>query len=324
MKKIIVTGAAGFIGSNLVDHLLSRGHEVLGLDNFSTGRRRFIEKATTHPNFKIITCDLLDKGEIVQYFQGYDVVFHLAANADVRFGFTHPRKDLEQNTIVTFNVLEAMRAHSIKNIVFSSTGAIYGESKIIPTPEDCPMPTQTSLYGASKLACEGLIQAYCEGFDFQSWIFRFVSVLGERYTHGHVFDFYKKLLNNPNTLEILGDGHQKKSYIYIQDCIEAMMLGIEKEKDKINIFNLGTPEMIEVFNSIEIIKKFMNIDPKIISQDSTKGWIGDNPMLFLDTKKINSLGWQPKFSFRDGVIKTLEWFEGNAWAVSEKTSKERL
>ena len=324
MKKIIVTGAAGFIGSNLVDHLLSRGHEVLGLDNFSTGRHRFIEKATTHPNFKIITCDLLDKGEIVQYFQGYDVVFHLAANADVRFGFTHPRKDLEQNTIVTFNVLEAMRAHSIKNIVFSSTGAIYGESKIIPTPEDCPMPTQTSLYGASKLACEGLIQAYCEGFDFQSWIFRFVSVLGERYTHGHVFDFYKKLLNNPNTLEILGDGHQKKSYIYIQDCIEAMMLGIEKEKDKINIFNLGTPEMIEVFNSIEIIKKFMNIDPKIISQDSTKGWIGDNPMLFLDTKKINSLGWQPKFSFRDGVIKTLEWFEGNAWAVSEKTSKERL
>ena len=188
MKKVVITGAAGFIGSNLVDDLLARGLNVLGLDNFSSGNVKFIESAKEHPNFNIISCDLLDQSSVEKYLDGSDFVFHFAANADVRFGTKHPSKDLEQNTIATFNVLEAMRKNSIQNIVFASSAVMYGEAQIIPTPEDGPMPIQTSLYGASKLACEAMIEAYCEGFNFKSWIFRFVSILGQRYTHGHVYD----------------------------------------------------------------------------------------------------------------------------------------
>ena len=206
-----------------------------------------------------------------------------------------------------------MRVNNIKKIVYSSTGSIYGESQIIPTPEDCPMPIQTSLYAASKISCESMIQAYCEGFEFQSWIFRFVSVLGERYTHGHVIDFYSKLKKNPNKLHVLGNGHQQKSYIYIQDCILGMMIGLEKADNKINIFNLGTEESIEVLDSIEVIKEFMNVQPEIITQNSIRGWVGDNPLILLDINKIKSLGWMPKLSIRNGIQKTLEWLENNKW-----------
>jgi len=317
METVVVTGVAGFIGSNLADHLLAKGYKVLGLDNFSTGKTKFLESANNHPNFKLIVCDLSDINSFKDSLSGYDCVFHLAANADVRFGIEHPNKDLEQNTIVTFNVLEAMRANNITKIIFSSTGSVYGESLIIPTPEDCPMPIQTSLYGASKLAAESMIQAYCEGFNFQSWIFRFVSVLGERYIHGHVYDFYDKLSKNPNSLSILGNGHQTKSYIYVSDCIEAMILGVEKANRKVNIINLGTPETIEVFDSIKIITEFMDINPKIIPQDSIRGWVGDNPMIFLDTTKMNSFGWQPRVSIRDGIIKTLKWLRSNEWIFVE-------
>jgi UDP-glucose 4-epimerase len=313
METVVVTGVAGFIGSNLADHLLAKGYKVLGLDNFSTGKTKFLESANNHPNFKLIVCDLSDINSFQDSLSGYDCVFHLAANADVRFGLEHPRKDLEQNTLVTFNVLEAMRVNNIKKIVYSSTGSIYGESQIIPTPEDCPMPIQTSLYAASKISCESMIQAYCEGFEFQSWIFRFVSVLGERYTHGHVIDFYSKLKKNPNKLHVLGNGHQQKSYIYIQDCILGMMIGVEKADNKINIFNLGTEESIEVLDSIEVIKEFMNVQPEIITQNSIRGWVGDNPLILLDINKIKSLGWMPKLSIRNGIQKTLEWLENNKW-----------
>ena len=321
MKKIVVTGAAGFIGSNLTDYLLNSGYQVLGLDNFSTGRSEFLESAMGHPNFKLLICDLSDTESFKNNIFGYDCVFHFAANADVRFGTEHPSKDLEQNTIVTFNVLEAMRENNINKIVFSSTGAIYGESRIIPTPEDCPMPIQTSLYGASKLSCESMIQAYCEGFNFQAWIFRFVSVLGERYTHGHVYDFYEKLLTNPDSLGILGDGNQTKSYIYVHDCIEAMILGIERANEKVNVINLGTSETIEVFDSIKVITEFMGINPKIIAQDSIRGWIGDSPMIYLDTAKMNSYGWEPSVSIRDGIIKTLEWLKGSEWLFKGASKK---
>ena len=313
METVVVTGVAGFIGSNLADHLLAKGYKVLGLDNFSTGKTKFLESANNHPNFKLIVCDLSDINSFKDSLSGYDCVFHLAANADVRFGLEHPRKDLEQNTLVTFNVLEAMRVNNIKKIVYSSTGSIYGESQIIPTPEDCPMPIQTSLYAASKISCESMIQAYCEGFEFQSWIFRFVSVLGERYTHGHVIDFYSKLKKNPNKLHVLGNGHQQKSYIYIQDCILGMMMGVEKADSKVNIFNLGTEESIEVLDSIEVIKEFMNVQPEIITQNSIRGWVGDNPLILLDINKIKSLGWMPKLSIRNGIQKTLEWLENNKW-----------
>src|SRR5712691_2981994 len=221
--RCFVTGAAGFIGSSIVDRLLASGHSVVGYDNFSTGQRRFLEDASKSPQFRLVEADLLNTDALRSAVAGSDMVFHLAANADVRFGTHHPFKDIEQNTIATFNVLEAMRANGIKRIAFASTGSIYGETSVVPTPEDAPFPIQTSLYGASKLAGEGLIQAYCEGFGFEGYVFRFVSILGERYTHGHVFDFYHQLLEHPDHLHALGDGTQRKSYLYVQDCVDAML-----------------------------------------------------------------------------------------------------
>ena len=264
MVLVFVTGGAGFIGSNLVDRLLRDGHEVTAYDNFSTGRRAFLEAAHGCPRFRLVRGDLLDLPSLAKAMQGSEIVFHLAANADVRFGTEHPRKDLEQNTIATFNVLEAMRGSGVRRIAFSSTGSVYGEACVFPTPEDAAFPVQTSLYGASKLACEGLIAAYCEGFGVQGYIFRFVSILGERYIHGHVFDFYKALLDNPHELHVLGDGRQRKSYLYVQDCIDAILLAIEKAQDKVNFFNLGTDEYCAVNDSIGWICGHLGLAPRRI------------------------------------------------------------
>ncbi|BEI32951.1 NAD-dependent epimerase/dehydratase family protein [Polynucleobacter sp. HIN5] len=310
---VAVTGCAGFIGSNLVDRLLDFGYVVTGIDNFSTGQKRFLSQALLNPRFKLIEIDLLNLDGLKVALKDCEIVFHLAANADVRFGTDHPHKDLEQNTIATFNVLEAIRSNGIKKIVFSSTGSVYGESPVIPTPEDGPFPIQTSLYGASKAACEGLISAYCEGFGIQSWIFRFVSILGERYTHGHIFDFYQKLKNNPSYLPVLGNGKQRKSYLYIQDCIDAIMLAIQKSGEKVNIFNLGVSDYVEVNDSISWICQELAVSPRLDYSGGDRGWIGDNPFIFLDTNKIQSLGWKPKLGIREGVIKTVEYLRANEW-----------
>jgi len=313
--KYFVTGCAGFIGSNLVDRLLKENHQVVGYDNFSTGRREFLSDALKSPNFILIEGDLLNTELLNQSMKEIDFVFHLAANADVRFGIEHPRKDLDQNTIATFNVLEAMRHHHIKKIAFSSTGSIYGEAKVIPTPEDVAFPIQTSLYGASKLACEGMIAAYAEGFDFQAYIFRFVSILGERYTHGHVIDFYKQLLAHPGSLDVLGNGHQKKSYLYIQDCLDAIFTVIEEAKDKVNIVNLGTDEYCEVNDSIRWISACLNLQPALTYQGGERGWIGDNPFIFLDCSKVRKLGWKPKLTIEEGIIRTLNYLQENTWVL---------
>lgn len=318
--RYFITGCAGFIGSNLVDRLLKDGHEVVGIDNLSTGQSEFLVDAKQSKQFSFIRGDLLDKAALTNAMQGeFDAVFHFAANADVRFGTEHPRKDLEQNTIATFNVLEAMRANHIKCIAFASTGSIYGEAKVIPTPEDAPFPIQTSLYGASKLAAEGLIAAYCEGFGMQSYIFRFVSILGERYTHGHVFDFYKQLLANPEELNILGNGKQKKSYLYIQDCIDAIMLAMNKSQEKVNIFNLGTDEYCQVDDSIGWICETLQISPRRIYTGGERGWIGDNPFIFLDGSRIRELGWKPKLSIQEGIIQTLKFLQKNTWVLENRT-----
>ncbi len=316
--KIIVTGAAGFIGSNLVDRLLEKGYQVIGVDNFSTGQVRFLDRALMSPNFQLNDVDILNLDNLKRTFVGGDTVFHLAANADVRFGTDHPHKDLEQNTIATHNILEAMRANRIKKVAFSSTGSVYGEAPVVPTPEDGPFPIQTSLYGASKAAGEGLIAAYCEGFGFQSWIFRFVSILGERYTHGHVFDFYQKLRVDPRRLSVLGNGKQRKSYLYVQDCIDAILLAMDKATDKVNIFNLGVDGYCEVNDSIGWICEELGVKPKLEYSGGDRGWIGDNPFIFLDTKKIQTLGWQPKFGIRDGVIKTVEYLRANEWVFEAR------
>ena len=316
--KAFVSGGAGFIGSNLVDRLLDVGYEVTVYDNLSTGLLQFLEYARDFDRFRLVEGDLLDEGSLSEAIAGHEFVFHLAANADVRFGTEHPRRDLEQNTIVTNNVLEAMRKNGISKIAFASTGSVYGDATVIPTPENAPFPIQTSFYAASKLAGEGLIGAYCGGFGFQSWIFRFVSILGERYTHGHVFDFYRKLKQNPSRLEVLGNGKQRKSYLYIQDCIDAMLFALEKSNESVNVLNLGVDGYCEVNDSIGWICEELGVTPKLEYSGSDRGWIGDNPFIFLDTSKIRDLGWKPKLSIQDGVLKTIQYLKTNEWVFEER------
>jgi UDP-glucose 4-epimerase len=317
-KRTFVTGVAGFIGSHLADHLLAEGYSVVGYDNFSTGSMRNLDGAVKQPGFNLIRGDALNLDALVSAMSGCDFVFHLSANADVRFGTEHPKKDVEQNIIATFNVLEAMRANGISRIALSSTGSIYGEPNLFPTPEDAPFPIQTSLYGASKLAGEGLIEAYCEGFGFQGYIFRFVSILGERYSHGHVFDFYRSLRRNPDELVVLGDGHQKKSYLYVRDCIDAVLFAVEKTHNKVNIFNLGTDEYCEVNDSIGWITEHLGLKPKLSYTGGERGWIGDSPFIFLDCRKIRALGWTPKLSIREGIIRTLDYLRANPWILEAR------
>jgi UDP-glucose 4-epimerase len=313
LKRVVVTGAAGFIGSNLVDSLLKQGIEVLGIDNLSTGRIEFLSDALSNSKFRLLKQDLFLDGILSDEFIGFDAVFHMAANADVRFGIDNPSRDLEQNTIVTHRVLEATRVAGIKNFVFSSTGSVYGEARVIPTPEDAPFPIQTSLYGASKLACEGLIAAYAESFGMKTWIFRFVSILGPRYTHGHVYDFYQQLVQNPSKLIVLGNGYQKKSYLHVSDCIEAIHTSLREFSNPVNIINLGVDSYCEVRDSISWIINEMKLDPEIIFGEESKGWIGDNPIIYLDTQKIQSLGWTPRYSIEEAVRNTVSFMQENPW-----------
>ena len=310
-KKVVVTGAAGFIGSNLVDSLLNQGIEVLGIDNFSTGRMEFLSEALSHPKFKLLKKDLYFGEDLSQVFVGMDAVFHLAANADVRFGPDHPARDLEQNTITTHKVLEAVRIAGVKKFIFSSTGSVYGEAEVVPTPENAPFPIQTSLYGASKLACEGLIAAYAESFGIQAWIFRFVSILGPRYTHGHVYDFYQQLMKDPKRLTVLGNGHQKKSYLHVSDCVSAIHISLEKSSKSVNIFNLGVDGYCEVRDSVGWITSEMGINPEISYGTESKGWIGDNPLIHLDTQRILDLGWKPKFTIEEGIRDSVRFLGSN-------------
>lgn len=310
-NRFLVTGCAGFIGSSLVDRLLKLNQEVKGIDNFSTGRREFLSNAMDSDKFSLLEGDIQDVDFCLRVVKDVDFVFHFAANADVRFGSKFPRLDLEQNTIATHNILEAMRINGIKNLGFSSTGSVYGEASTFPTPENSEFPVQTSLYGASKLAAEGMIAAYCEAYSFKSYIFRFVSILGPRYTHGHVYDFCKKLQSNPNELHVLGDGRQKKSYLHIEDCLSAIIDVISFCDEKVNIYNLGLPEYCELNDSISWITKRLNCKPAIKYSGGKRGWVGDNPFILLDVRKLQALGWQPNFSIRDGVEATIDFLVNN-------------
>jgi UDP-glucose 4-epimerase len=317
--KAFVTGCAGFIGSHLTDRLLSSGATVVGFDDFSSGQRRFLDGALRNPAFRLIEGNLLDADALQTAMRGMDCVFHLAANADVRRGIEQPRKDLENNTIATHNVLEWMRANDIRKVAFASTGSVYGESTVFPTPEDAPFPVQTSLYGASKLACEGLVSAYCEGFDMQAWIFRFVSILGERYSHGHVFDFYRQLRSDPTHLPVLGNGRQRKSYLDVQDCLDGMLLAMERAGGKVNLFNLGLDSYCEVNDSIGWICGALGISPRITYSGGERGWVGDNPFIFLDTRRIRELGWRPQLNIEQGVLKTLDYLQRNPWLLESRS-----
>ncbi len=312
---VVVTGGAGFIGSNTCDALLAAGHTVTAIDDLSSGQRRFLEAAAEHPHFRFEKLDLLSAGPGLQdLVRGADAVVHLAANADVRFGWDDPVRDLHQNVVATHVVLEAMRAEGVDHIVFSSTGSVYGETPVIPTPEDCPFPVQTSLYGASKLAAEALIQAYAEGAGVRATIFRFVSVLGPRYTHGHVIDFVRSLRRDASALRVLGDGSQRKSYFDVDDCVAAITRALADDRVT-GTFNLGVDDSCPVVDSIGWICERLGVSPQLEFAGGDRGWIGDNPHIHLDTQRIRRLGWQTRYSIRESVERTVDWLLAEPWVL---------
>jgi UDP-glucose 4-epimerase len=317
--KQLVTGTAGFIGSSLTDRLLERGHRVTGIDNFSTGQRRFLDGAIAHPNFRLVEGDLLDPALLAPHLEGVDAVYHLAANADIRGALESPRRDLEQNTLATFNVLEAMRAAGAGRIVFASSAAALGEPSVFPTPEACPTPVQTSLYGASKMACEGLISAYCEGYGLEGYAFRFVSLLGPRYSHGHVFDFVRQLIADPTRLRVLGDGTPKKSYLHIADCLDALLHICETRRTalaarhRFEVYHLGCPAYCQVRDSVRWICDELSLTPTVEFGRGERGWIGDNPYVFLDVGKALATGWAPRHDIEPAVRETARWLDANRW-----------
>jgi len=322
-KRVCITGGAGFIGSNLADRLIDQGVEVAIIDNFRTGRREFVAGALTRPGVRLIEGDVLDMDSLEDAFAGCDWVFHLQANADVRRGFEHPRRDLEQNTIATANVLEAMRAQGVSRIAFSSTGAMYGEPDVFPTPEDVAYPIQNSLYGASKVAGEGMIAAYATGYGFTGVIFRFAAILGERYIHGHLYDFYCALKRDPTRLRVLGDGNQDKSFLYVQDCIDAMLTAAERHREQpgAHIYNLGTDETVLIREEARTVAEHLALEPRLEFAGGRGGWLGDSPLIYLDTTRIRSLGWEPRLTIREGVLRTLRWLDANEYAWCDEVAQ---
>jgi UDP-glucose 4-epimerase len=309
--KVFITGGAGFIGSHLADKFLENGYEVVVYDSLVTGHKKFIEHNLKNARYTFVEGNVLDVNLVKKSSVGCDVVCHFQANADVRGGIHNTRIDLEQNIICTHNVLEAARENNIKKFLFASSATVYGEPSVFPTPENTQL-IQTSLYGASKASAESLIQAYCEAFGMQGWIFRFVSFLGARYTHGVVFDFIKKLKANPGQLEILGDGGQRKSYLDVADGVEAMMVALHQAKNKINIFNLGNQEYMNVVTVADIICREMQLDNvKYQFTGGTRGWIGDSPFVHLDIAQISALGWKPQHSIQDAVKRTVAYLLQN-------------
>jgi UDP-glucose 4-epimerase len=326
VRRACVTGGAGFIGSNLVDRLTGLGVDVVVVDDFSSGRHEFLTGPASDAHVRLIEGDVLDSATLEHAIDGCDWVFHLQANADLRRGLEHPRRDVEQNTLATSNVLEAMRARGVTRIAFASTGSVYGEPSIFPTPEDAPFPIQTSLYGASKLAGEALIAAYAAGYGFTGVICRFVSVLGERYTHGHVFDFYRALKRDPTHLRVLGDGRQEKSYLYVQDCLSALLSAARHhERDPgTHVYNLGTDETLLVDESVATIAGHLSLSPAIEHTGGPRGWVGDSPLIRLDTTRIRALGWRPRLTIEQALVRTLEWFDANEYAWRDHVIESAL
>lgn len=311
--KAIVTGGCGFIASHVVDRLVGEGHEVQAIDNMATGFRENLAGHIQSGKVKLHEFDLGDLKKTAKTLKGADAVFHLAANADVRHGLEDNFRDIDRNLIVTYNVLESMRRNDVKKILFSSTAAAYGEPDVFPTPETYH-PRQTSFYGASKLACEGLIEAFCEAYGMQAWVYRFVSIQGERHPHGVTYDFVKKLKADPRELEILGDGTARKSYLYIGDCVDGFFLGFGEAKARVNLFNLGHTEYVNVRAVADAITDEMGFKGvKYRFTGGARGWVGDSPLVHLDTSRMQALGWRPKVSIEETVRRTVRWLLANPY-----------
>ena len=295
-KNCFVTGGAGFIGSHLVDKLMEEGYNVTVYDNLSLGKKEFIKHHLSNPRFKFIKADLLDFKTLKKAIKKSEIVFHLAANSDIIKSSKQTNIDLNQGTIATYNLLEAMRLNNVKKIVFASSNVVYGEANKFPISENYGPLFPISFYGASKLAGEGLITAYCHNFGFSSWIYRFVNIVGSRATHGIVLDFYRKLKKNPSELEVLGNGKQSKPYLEIHDCVNGMLFGLKNSSKQINMFNLGTEGSTSVNEITEMILKELNLkNVQLKYTGGIRGWPGDVHTVSLTSKKLRSLGWKPKY-----------------------------
>jgi UDP-glucose 4-epimerase len=305
--KVFVTGGAGFIGSHLVDKLLDMGHTVTVYDNLTSGKKHFIERHFQSQQFTFIEADLLDLDRLKTELKDHDVVFHIAANPFVRLGETQTDLDLKQGAVATYNVLEAMRHRNLKKIVFSSSSVVYGETAPVFLPETFGPTLPISLYGAGKLAAEGLISAFCGTFDFQAWIYRFANVVGSRGTHGVIVDFIEKLRNNPHELEILGDGKQQKPYLHVSDCVDGIVYGYEHADDQLNLFNLSCDTDTTVTRIAEMVVEEMDFaDVQFKYTGGKRGWKGDVPRFALDARKINALGWKAKYTSDDAVRRAIQ------------------
>jgi len=319
IHRAFITGGAGFIGSHIVDKLAQDGVDVTIYDNFSTGQEEFISHHAANPKVRVVRADVLDGQRLKREMANCDFVFHLQANADVRGGIQLTRVDLEQNTIATWKVLEAMRINEIRRIAFASSATVYGEPDVFPTPESYA-PLQTSLYGASKLAGEAMLQAYSEYFGITCYIFRFVSWIGERYTHGVIFDFIKKLRANAQLLEILGDGKQRKSYLDVIDGVNGIFYAVQHAKERKNLFNLGHDEFMNVLDLADIIIEELGLtDVRYCTTGGERGWLGDSPFVHLDTTKLKALGWQPQVSIEQGIRNTVRYLQAHSRVTEKRT-----
>ncbi|HLE96631.1 MAG TPA: NAD-dependent epimerase/dehydratase family protein [Candidatus Thermoplasmatota archaeon] len=312
--RALVTGGAGFIGSHLVDRLLAQGHEVVVFDNLSSGRTEFLAQHAGNPRLSILHADLLDLGAITRAIVGVDAVWHLAANPDIRYGMEHTDWDLKQNAVATYNVLEAMRKAGCKRIAFASTSTIYGERVAVPTPEDAAPVLPISLYGASKLAGEAYVSAFVGTFGLQAWIFRFANIIGPRGTHGVIVDFVEKLKKDRTRLEVLGDGRQSKSYLMVDELVDAMLLVVDRAKEPINVYNLGSSDALEVRRIAELVlDRTGQRGARIAYTGGARGWAGDVPRMLLDTTAVNRLGWKAKRTSEEAVREAVEAIVAERW-----------
>jgi len=307
-SKVIVTGGAGFIGSHLVDWLVKHGNKVVVVDNLSTGRLDFIKNALKSGLASFVKADLKNFNEWVKHFQNADIVYHLAANPEVKTSVIQPRSHFNENILTTFNVLEACRIYGVKFLVFSSSSTVYGEAKSLPTPEDYHPLEPISIYGATKLVSENLIISYSKVYGIRSVIFRFANIVGPRQSHGVIVDFLRKLRENPHKLEILGDGTQKKSYLHVSDLLEAIEFGVSFVRDHdltYSVFNAGNDDWITVIDIANVVVKELGLkDVKYVFRPATpdgRGWIGDVKFMFLDTQKLKRTGWKPTMTSAEAI-----------------------
>lgn len=306
--KILITGGAGFIGSHLSDVLLSEGHEIVIFDNLSLGRMENIEEALKNPSCSFIKGDITDLNEFFDVFRkhSFDVVFHMAANSDIAKSHSNPNVDFDNTLLTTYNVLLAMKEFGVKNIVFASTSAIYGDTGVSVDENYGPL-FPISHYGASKLASEAYISSFCENYGFKAWITRFPNVVGERATHGAIYDFINKLKKNPKELEVLGDGTQTKPYLYVKDLVEAIVLVWKSTNEQINYFNLGVESRSTVKEMAEMVIEEMGLDATIRYTGGNRGWVGDVPQFSYSLEKIHNLGWSAKVSSNEAVRKSIQY-----------------